>query len=260
MLYGDKPKRIIKSAMDSDKPLRMSFLKDGKWVVRRGFITELRADNFDVSVAPHRKNEDLEIPPGTSVGLSIHSKRGHGYDNFVFGTRVTAVKWSGDSEGAPSMVLELPEDIEMVQRRNYQRVKVPKSMQVEVDLWNKRSPQTGENRERYKGRLIDISAGGVQVGLSRECTGQFKHGDYLGIEFLPLANETVLRFNGRVKSVLPTADGSGICLGLEMVGLEASAEGRLILQRICSIVEQYRQMNEAESNKIKSSGAPGKQS
>lgn len=240
--------------MEGGQPLRMSYLQDGKWIVRRAFITDIRVDNFDVAVAPHRKNENLEIQPGTSMGLSLHSKKGRGYDNFVFGTRVSAVKWSDEYNGTPRMVLEMPEEIEMVQRRSYQRVKVPKSMQVEVDLWDKRQPQTGEGRERYSGQLIDVSAGGVQVGLSNRYTDQFKHGDYVGIEFTPLANETLLRFNGRVKSVLPTADNSGICLGLEMVGLEASAEGRLILQRICSVVEQYRQMNQAENNKIKSPG------
>lgn len=252
ILYGDKPGRIIKSAMDNEQPLRMSYMKDGKWTARRVFVTGIRPDNFDVAVTPYRRNEEPQIQPGTSAGLSLHSKKGDGYDNFVFGTRVVAVKWSGEDEENPRLLLNMPEEIEMVQRRNYMRAKVPKSMQVEVKLWDKGESETKEMRTEYIGQLIDISAGGVQVGLSEQFAGCFRHGNELGIEFVPLANETPMRFNARVKSALPTADGKSICLGMEMVGLEASAEGRLVLQRICSIVEQYRRMNEAETNKINS--------
>jgi hypothetical protein len=61
--------------------------------------------------------------------------------------------------------------------------------------------------------------------------------------------ETPLMFNARVRNILPTADGKSICIGLQMVGLEASPEGRLILQRLCNIVDRYYQMNQPASKR-----------
>jgi hypothetical protein len=130
-----------------------------------------------------------------------------------------------------------------VQRRNYIRAKVPKSIQVDVDLSKKNTYQPGRDSDKYKAKLIDISAGGVQIALPEKYSKEFVHGDYLGIKFTPLPNETPLRLNARVKSVLPTADNRNVCIGLETIGLEASAEGRLVLQRLCNTVEQYRLMN-----------------
>ena len=55
----------------------------------------------------------------------------------------------------------------------------------------------------------------------------FEKGQFVNLKFTPLPNETALAFNAYVKSVLTTADGKAVCIGMEMVGLEASSEGRL---------------------------------
>ena len=50
--------------------------------------------------------------------------------------------------------------------------------------------------------------------------------------------------NAQIRTVLPTADENAICLGLQLVGLEASQEGRETLTRIAQVVEYYHQINE----------------
>jgi hypothetical protein len=53
-------------------------------------------------------------------------------------------------------------------------------------------------------------------------------------------------FNAQVRSVLPTADRTSLCLGLQIVGLEASEEGRQVLSRLAKVVECYHQINQSE--------------
>jgi hypothetical protein len=59
--------------------------------------------------------------------------------------------------------------------------------------------------------------------------------------------EAPLVFGGQVRSVLPTADEKNICFGVQTVGLEASAQGRLILQRLCDIAERYYRINQSSA-------------
>jgi hypothetical protein len=49
--------------------------------------------------------------------------------------------------------------------------------------------------------------------------------------------------------MLPRSDGNSIYLGLQIVGLEASPEGRRVLSRLVSVVERYYKMNQQEAGK-----------
>jgi hypothetical protein len=74
----------------------------------------------------------------------------------------------------------------------------------------------------------------------------FRKGQFLGVRFTPMPYEVPLMFNVQVRNVLPTADRAGLCLGLQIVGLEASEDGRQTLSRLAKVVERYHQINQAE--------------
>ena len=62
--------------------------------------------------------------------------------------------------------------------------------------------------------------------------------------------------SAQIRNILPTADGKSVSLGLQIVGLEASAEGRRVLARLIGIVENYYQMNQSGSTMRDSEPAP----
>lgn len=74
----------------------------------------------------------------------------------------------------------------------------------------------------------------------------FRKGQFLGVRFTPMPYEMPLMFNVQVRNVLPTADHAGLCLGLQIVGLEASEDGRQTLSRLANVVERYHQINQSE--------------
>ncbi len=191
------------------------------------------------------------------VGLSFK----YGYGKFVFDTTVEGLEPScspqADRERGGTIVLAVPQKIEVVQRRSYFRVSVPESLKVEALLWH-RSGKLKEKRHLHDaademhncchGRLDDISAGGAQITVPHENgvpKTNLKKGQFIGVRFTPTPYETPVMFTAQIRNVLPTADGESSSLGLQIVGLEASPEGRQILTRLIHVVEQYYQMNQS---------------
>jgi hypothetical protein len=171
---------------------------------------------------------------------------GYGYGKFVFDSYVSGIESLPGSAESEVIMLSIPEQVEMVQRRSYLRAEVPEGLDVNVTLWHHGFIDgygQFSSEHSWDGKLVDISAGGIQVAIEAELEDNFKRGESIGLRFTPLPHETPLVFNANVKTILPAAGEGSICVGLQMVGLEASPEGRLVLQRLCNVVEQYCHMN-----------------
>ena len=278
VLRGDEPEKILQTAIDEKVPAIMSYLSKGKWHVAKVLLTELVGDRLTVdSATPKKKQHPLNIQANQPVGISFKYE----YGKFVFDTTVVGFEPLSSPEAdegwGGTMILAVPDRIEVVQRRSYYRVDVPQSLKVKVIMWHrsgrrqakKQIEDAAEDVHNYcQGRLVDISAGGAQVVVSysdqadcpasvrREskgnasrtfCAGEldFKKGQFVGMRFTPMPYETPLVVSAQIRNILPTADGKSASLGLQIVGLEASPEGREVLARLISIVEQYYQINQS---------------
>ncbi|MEA3225291.1 MAG: PilZ domain-containing protein, partial [Planctomycetota bacterium] len=182
---------------------------------------------------------------------------------FVFDTVVKDLEPSSDPEtfrqGGGTIVLAMPKKIEVIQRRSYFRVNVPESLNVQVLLWHRCGnlkekhhlhDPADEMKDCCHGSLVDISAGGAQVAVPQEIKTpgtDFKRGQFVSVRFTPAPYETPVVFSAQVRSILPTADGKSASLGLQIVGLEASSEGREVLVRLIGIVDKYYQMDQADA-------------
>ena len=178
-------------------------------------------------------------------------------------TTCTTSENGGHAKAGGTIVLAVPDRVEVVRRRSYFRVNVPSSLKVSVMLWHRCYTDNGGSNEpsshrenavdntkmppeRYwQGKLVDISAGGAQIVVDTAEKPDFRKNQFIGLRFTPMPYETPLMCSAQVRGILPTADDKNICLGLQMVGLEASVEGRDILQRLCNVVEQYHRMNQS---------------
>jgi c-di-GMP-binding flagellar brake protein YcgR len=279
-IQGNKLDSILKTVIDEKVPAIMSYLSRGKWHVAKVLLTSLdRNQLFIESIRAKKKQRPINIQVAQPVGISFK----HEYGKFVFDTTVIALEPSPstdtEQECGGTIVLSAPEKIEVVQRRSYFRVEVPGSLKVKVLLWHRSAGREKKDDIQVKservsnccqGRLLDISAGGVQIELPNqkmadyiessghedeqdECVeseagrSTYKKGQFVGVRFTPMPYETPLTFSAQIRNVLPTADGQGISLGLQIVGLEASPEGHQVLTRLIAIVGRYYQMNQSEA-------------
>ncbi|MFC1794665.1 flagellar brake protein [Planctomycetota bacterium] len=253
--HGVDPEKILKIAIDMKVPVIMSYLSRDKWHVAKVLLTNLDGDRLSVESTISRRQRPINIRVDQPVGISFK----HGYGKFIFDTTVKALEPSTDPETqrqcGGTIVLGSPDKIEVIQRRSYFRVNVPESLNVKVLLWH-RSGKRGETDPKHdtagemnncsQGRLMDISAGGAQIIVPNQNDAgkaSFKKGQFISMRFTPVPYETPLVLSAQIRNVLPTADEKNASLGLQIVGLETSSEGREVLSRLIGIVEKYYQIN-----------------
>ncbi|MHC4571990.1 MAG: flagellar brake protein [Planctomycetota bacterium] len=259
MLSGAEPRKILQTVVEEKTPAVMSYLSKGKWHVAKVLLTGLGANRLNVNILPRKKPYPINIQVDQPVGISLK----YGYGKFIFETKVTGLEPSPGTTSGGTILLAVPDRIEIIQRRSYFRVEVPNSLKVNVLLWHrchttddgecgKECLATPDNEQmptdRYcQGKLVDISAGGLQIAVDSEKGADFKKGQFIGLRFTPMPYETPLMFNAQIRNILPTVDNKSICFGLQIVGLEASPEGRQVLQRLCNVVERYYQINQSSA-------------
>lgn len=242
MLRGAEPKKILETAQKEEIYAIMSYISRGKWHVARVKIEGIEEDLFGIRLCPHKKLHPVNVKVNQQIGLSIK----HEYGKFVFESRIVGLEHSRNRYHGGKIILRMPREMDLVQRRYYYRVQVPQSLEVEAQMWRRSSEEVGEDNQTFSGKLVDISAGGLQVALSDDISPDFREGQFVLVRFTPLPSETPLTVSCQIRSVLPTADGSNICYGLQIVGLEASPEGRMTLTRLANVVGQYYRLNNSE--------------
>jgi len=257
MIDASKTEEILQTAIDHKVTAIMSYLSKGKWHVAKVLVTAIDATALSVQTThSYKKQRPINININQPVGISFKYE----YGKFVFDTTVVGLEPATDPDTGGTVVLKTPEQIEVIQRRSYFRVEVPESLKVNVTLWHRKSRQQasqqlsdtpGDGGNYSRGRLVDISAGGAQVVLDDESgpEPQFREGQFIGMRFTPLPYETPLLLNAQIRNALPRADGNSIYLGLQIVGLEASPEGRRVLMRLVGLVERYYKMNQSGARK-----------
>ncbi|MCJ7693518.1 MAG: PilZ domain-containing protein [Sedimentisphaerales bacterium] len=244
--------KVLQTAIDKRIPAVMSYLCGGKWCLVRIQLAELELDRLDVKVSRQRKSNATHLEVGQPVGIAF--KYGYGYDEFLFDTVVLGLEAASELTYGGTITLAVPEQIEQVPRNSFLRVKAPKSLRIAVQMRHHYYSDDSEKIKSFpsslnwRGRLIDISAEGLEVLVSAAREKDFKKGQSISLRLIPMPCETPLMFNAEVRNITPKPQDGSICLGLEMVGLEASPEGRLVLSRIVGIVEQYYQMNQSEDD------------
>ena len=258
MLEGQESQSVLQTVTGERAPAIMSYLSKDKWHVAKVLMQELSGDRLCVegchaSRRPHPINIRVDQP----VGVNFK----HAYGKFIFDTTVVALEPSSNPEAGGTIVLAVPDRIGVVQRRSYFRVDVPESLKVKVVLWHRTSQRKSSELDRtyFEGRLKDISAGGAQLTLPMKSAGsndvsgvnesEFRRGQFVGVRFTPMPYETPLMFSAQIRNVLPTADRTGLCLGLQIVGLEASDEGREVLSRLAAVVDRYHQINQSAGSR-----------
>jgi len=256
--HGVDSEKVLQIAIDEKVPAIMSYLSKGKWHVAKVLLTDLAEGHLKVeSTSSSSQKRPINIRVDQPVGVSFK----YGYGKFVFDTLVKGLEPSSGPEAhreqGGTIVFAVPDKIEVIQRRSYFRVGVPEPLKVQVLLWHR----TGNLKEKHhlrdpanemkdccQGSLVDISAGGAQVAVPHEVKTQgtdFRKGQFVSARFTPVPYETPIVFSAQIRNILPTADGKSASLGLQIVGLEASSEGREVLTRLIGIVEQYYRMNQA---------------
>jgi len=239
---------VLNAVIDERAAAVMTYPSKGKWHTTKVVLTELSRKSLMVEVISRTAMQSMETQIDQRVGISFE----HGYDKFILESVVAGFEASVKTGARGKIVLELPGRAEKVQRRNFFRVPVPKRMKVNTLFWHQRhhdEPIETPAENYWQGRLVEVSAGGMQIAVSEQRRPSFKAGQFVGLQFTPMPYEKPLLLEGRIRRIAESTDRQRLYLGLQIIGLEASPEGRQQLRRLCSVIESYSHINKTNKNR-----------
>jgi c-di-GMP-binding flagellar brake protein YcgR len=228
-------KSLFLEAQQQKPPIIGSLVVDGKWQ-----IIELEMHGFSGDYINFSTQEPCQkIKRDHPIGVCIHL----GYFKYLFGSTVQATELQGSSW---CILLNRPDSVERIERRVYHRQAVPVNSTVKVAFWHRGYLDDSENEptETYwQGTLLNLSAGGARFEIEIEHKEHFRTGQLLGIQFTPMSYQKPLLLETHVKYTEEQSDNRHFRIGVEFLGLEASPEGRQLLDRILEVIGQYAAMN-----------------
>lgn len=117
-----------------------------------------------------------------------------------------------DKEGReiPAIDMQVPEKIDRQDRRAFERVDVPSSAMMRASVWS-----APDRFPIWSGRVLNLSAGGLQIRTSDSAMGYFEPGDRISMSLLLSASGEPLDAEAYISYCAP--DGDMAILGLALV-------------------------------------------
>jgi len=247
LLKKEELRDVLGQAVQKNLTAVLSHLTRGKWHLIKVSLRALTGQTLHVDTLGEETARLTNMEINQPVGVSIQQ----GFNKYIFETVVIGFETSVSQAQGRRIVLDLPERMDRMQRRAYSRVPVPKSLNVRVLFWHR--GYTDESRQvpmenYWQGRLLNISAGGVQIAVDFEQRPNFKIGQLVGLQFTPMSYQKPIHVEGQVRHIAQGAEGQRFCVGIEFVGLEAGSQGRRKLRRIINTINDYETKNHRRGN------------
>jgi len=283
ILHGAEPMQILLTAIEKKVPAIMTYLSRGKWHVAKVLLTQLTDDKLGVEAAHSgARLHPINIRVHQPVGISFKYEYGKFVFDTTVVALEPSPNPAGSGVvvlAAPDAIeviqrrsyfrVYVPGSLKVNvllwhRKRSQEEHDSAQHPLRDCPMCERPSPQGSQWDKKYvpqdycQGRLVDISAGGAQVliprwlqagtDVGRDSTGmakpEFKKGQFVGMRFTPMPYEMPLMLNAQIRNILPAAEDEGMYLGLQIVGLEASPEGRKVLTRLVGVVERYFRINQ----------------
>lgn len=234
-------KAVLSEAQQEKSPVIGSFMVDGKWQ-----LLELKtcgcSDDF---IDFHCQTSCEHLKKDQPVGICIHL----GHFKYLFDSTVQATESQGQRW---KISLQFPDKVERIERRAYHRQPVPTNTKVKVMFWHRGYLDESDNTPGevyWQGTLLNLSVGGARFEIEIKHKEHFRIGQLLGVQFTPMSYQKPLLLESHVKYAEEQSDNRHFRIGVEFLGLEASPEGRQILDRILEVISEYETINARENTK-----------
>jgi len=233
-IIGIESEEILEVVSAKHVPLTITVKQDNSWLVYKANFIAV-SDNKLILTQPTPDVADSHMEPATDQELAVTFKKG--YHKFLFTTQVIAQEQFEMDPGIfiPCLTVKLPEQIEKIQRRAYNRAKVPHKATIDVKLWRVDAPE-----ETWHGELEDLSAGGLGIRAISDSITTIEEDEQFTLEFIPLEGQEPLSVTCRFRHAFEVEgcpDKS--MMGFQILGLEVNESGLRTLRRISRIVAVF---------------------
>jgi c-di-GMP-binding flagellar brake protein YcgR len=91
----------------------------------------------------------------------------------------------------------------------------------------------------WKATLINISLGGILLGLECKEKCDFSCGQVIGLQFTPLPYEKPILLEGLIRHIQHNRQTGRTFLGIEFLGLQTSWQGKENFKSISKVIKKY---------------------
>jgi c-di-GMP-binding flagellar brake protein YcgR len=235
--HGASQEELLREAVARQSPIALSCrVADGWSGYYSKFLQESRNEKGLLIEYPWCDGAYLpELVPGQTLGVSFR----RGPKRCVFSTILIATRRIALSGSEiPAILIEWPGQIFELQRRLDYRAPVPTDRVIEITT--RKRPAAGNSTEPpMHATLMDVSAGGLSMAFPNDNHPRWDTDDVIECTFKPDPEQPPLEVIGRVRYAQQTRHAFRV--GIQCYGLEATENGRLILDRMIDLCADYQQ-------------------
>jgi c-di-GMP-binding flagellar brake protein YcgR len=237
---------IIDSAVRDNALAILTLQEPRGWITFKGRFLERDPNRKFIVLDNQALPGDKPLPElsqGQYIGLSFR----HRSRKVLCATVVEARgKFLVDGSAAvPAVRYRWPDALMELQRRAYYRTPVPPGTHLTASIWPGgiafRDEAQTRSIEVYAGHAMDLSCGGTLVHVQQGAAPSWAIDQTLGVELhLPDGRPPVL-LDAYFRGARSDSDGTQY-IAVQFVGLELSADGRGLLQRLTRCLQKFHRL------------------
>jgi c-di-GMP-binding flagellar brake protein YcgR len=236
-IVGIEAKDLLSQVTEKRIPVTITAKDEANWQVYKSSFLAVQANRVILTQpVPDTFDADTHLTDGQEVAVSFKK----GYYKHLLVSRVIAHEDYELDRGVstPVIVVLIPDKIERIQRRAYNRGMVPDGQTVTATF--KRISGAPGSTPSHEGLLTDVSAGGLGMRMPEADLTDLCEGEQFTLRFVPLPDHDLIEVNVRLRHITRDPDDPQCTLGFQIIGMEISEEGRATLRRIGRVVSLYQ--------------------
>lgn len=237
LLTAERCEQVIAHVIERNLPVALTHRAADGWhlyKIRSFFASGSRESNrICVNVAvPGDASTSSPPEPGDPVGVTFRLNR----RKCVFNSVVRSVTPRQDRL---LLTIRWPDELQQIQRRVFERAPVPPDTVIPVRFWRDDGGVAAPpcDRDVRHGQLENLSAGGLQIKVAG--CADVHIGSIYKCVFAPRPGAPALILDARLRH-RDVAEQDRLVLGLQLIGLETTSEGRRLLDQLVRIVSQFQ--------------------
>lgn len=240
LLRDSQAQQVVTHAIDRSLPVTLTHRTVDGWHLRK-----TRSHFASGAPASNTIGVDMDLPAdvppsslpgvGDPVGLTFRLNR----YKCVFNSVVRAVERRGSRL---SVTIRWPEELQQIQRRAFERAPVPVGTVIPVRFWqdDPGCKTSGCERDIRLGQLEDLSAGGLRIKVAQSV--EVRIGSTYKCVFSVRAGAPALIVDARLRH-REVAEQDRSLLGMQLIGLETTLEGRRLIDHLAEVVAQFQRLS-----------------
>ena len=176
-----------------------------------------------------------EFSPGHRVGITFRN----GFQRFLFSAVIAAVEKSG----TPALQLDLPENLQVSERRVTLRVEMPALETVAASIWlggrQVKHDEADAVVPAWSGRVLDLSKGGCYVRTDNEVSRYIEVGDVVGLQLTIGEGDAPEQILIEAQLCRSDPDGDRLMVGLQFIDIDESEQTREAYEKIKAKLSEF---------------------